>query len=322
MFYWLHPGYLNVPRSQQNRTPMTLSPHATDVVLMVPVIDVNWLVYAPFDPGRDFRVDPPNVPQSIGDTREVLRILREFTGGKCILTPHSGTYCRTGYYEGEMLDVYCEAVQGGGELAVHLHEEIKGKGTRYTERDHVGAVFEDCRRRLLAAGIKPVAYRGGHYAYTPFMNELLPSADIHIDLSCSPGLNQPTREAIWVQSPCTGYYLPDNPRLAADGQSISPVFEIPIGCDGEGSAYRNILHIEQSEIDNLQRILAVLVARAKRDGRRQIVHCLFHTGSVGRPEWVERFRHFLGHVPENGGIFVTATEAKAAYDAEAKDIAS
>src|SRR5690554_2123770 len=73
-------------------------------ILLVPLIDVNWLVYAPFDPGRDFRVDPPNVGKSIGETREIHRLLLGLTGGKYILTPHAGTYCRTGYYEGEMLD--------------------------------------------------------------------------------------------------------------------------------------------------------------------------------------------------------------------------
>ena len=120
---------------------MTLFPRPD--VLLLPVIDVNWLVYAPFDPGRDFRVDPPKVEQSVGETRTLCRTLRDLTGGKYLLTPHSGTYCRTGYYEGEMLDVYREAVADGGELSVHLHEEIKGAGTRYTERDHVGA---DVRR--------------------------------------------------------------------------------------------------------------------------------------------------------------------------------
>ena len=110
-------------------------------ILLVPLIDVNWLVYAPFDPARDYRIDPPNVAKSIGETRSLCRRMRQLTGGKYILTPHSGTYCRTGYYEGEMLEVYAEAVADGGELCVHLHEEIKGEGTRYGEPDHIGAVF-------------------------------------------------------------------------------------------------------------------------------------------------------------------------------------
>ena len=187
---------------------MVAAPSQEDVRLL-PVIDVNWLVYAPFDPNRDFRVDPPKVGQSIGETQRLCRMLRDLTGGKYLLTPHSGTYCRTGYYEGEMLDVYREAAADGGELAIHLHEEIKGAGTRYTDEKHVTEVFLDCKERLERAGITPIAYRGGHYAYTAFMNELLARSDIFIDCSCSPGANHPRREAIWVHAETSGYYLPN-----------------------------------------------------------------------------------------------------------------
>jgi hypothetical protein len=88
------------------------------------------------------------------------------------------------------------------------------------------------------------------------------------------------------------------------------VLEIPIGSDGNGAAYRNILHVEQSDLDNLVRILDTIVARAEREERPQLVHCLFHTGSVGRAEWIERYRRFLDLVPKHRGQFVTTAEAK------------
>jgi hypothetical protein len=291
-------------------------------VYLVPVIDVNWLVYAPFDPARDFRVDPPKVEQSIGETRQLNRVMADLTDGKALLTPHSGTYCRTGYYEGEMLDVYNEAVSGGAEIAVHLHEEIKGQGTRYADFGHMQAMFLDCKRRLEAAGLFPVAYRGGHYAYHPFMSRLLPQNGIFIDCSCCPGLIEPDREAIWAHSAYSADYLPEDPRSAAPSQRQSSVFEIPIGSDGEGARYRNILHVEQSELENLRRIWDTLIARAQKEKRPQIVHALFHTGSVGRPEWLERFRRFLEMVPRRGGEFVNAREAKAIFHAERQGAAA
>ena len=283
-------------------------------VYLVPVIDVNWLVYAPFDPGRGFRVDPPKVAQSVEETRNLCRELKGMTGGKFILTPHAGTYCRSGYYEGEMLDVYREAVSLGAELSVHLHEEIKGAGTRYHEWEHMQAMFRDCKTRLENVGLDPVAYRGGHYAYHPFMNQLLPENGVHIDLSCCPGLDQPTREAIWTSAELSACYLPADPRAPAAGQPRSSVFEIPIGSDGQGAEYRNILHIEQSELSNLLRIWDTLRQRAERQGRPQIVHTLFHTGSVGQADWLDRLRRFLAAVPERAGRFVNAQEAKALYD--------
>lgn len=278
-------------------------------VYLVPVIDVNWLVYAPFDPGRDFRVDPPNVPQSILDTRQLIAEMRELTDGKFILTPHAGTYCRTGYYEGEMLDVYREAVEMGGEVAVHLHEEIKGVGTRYDDWDHMHAMLRDAHDRLLGAGLEPVAYRAGHYAYHPFMNAMLEAFDILVDYSCAPGLDAPEREAVWTHAALDAEFLPENPRRPWGGQTRSRVLEIPMGSDGQGAAYANILHVEMSELDNLERVWDAIVSRAQARGKPQIVHCLFHTASVGKPEWLERYRRFLDMVPRRKGQFVSTVEA-------------
>ncbi|MDQ0316866.1 hypothetical protein [Amorphus orientalis] len=283
-------------------------------VYVVPLIDVNWLVYAPFDPGRNFRVDPPNVPQSVLDTRQLIGEMKSMTDGKFILTPHAGTYCRTGYYEGEMLDVYREAVQMGGELSVHLHEEIKGEGTRYDEPEHMAEVFKDCQRRLEDAGIIPVAYRGGHNAYHPLMNELMEAQEVLVDYSCCPGMNKPDREAIWTHASLSADYIPEKPREPWEGQRRTRILEIPIGSDGEGEAYENILHVEMSELDNLERVWAAIVARAEREERSQIVHCLFHTASVGVPEWLERYRRFLDVVPKRHGQFVTTAEARALHD--------
>ncbi|MEQ8965849.1 MAG: hypothetical protein RID91_08500 [Azospirillaceae bacterium] len=294
----------------------------TSDVLLLPLIDVNWLTFAPFDPKRDFRIDPPKVEQSVGEVRALHRIMNGLTGGLYILTPHSGTYCRTGYYEGAMLEVYRQAVAGGGELAVHLHEEIKGGGVRFGEEDHVRAVFADCARRLRDAGIDPVAYRGGHYAYAPFMNRVLADHGIAIDCSCAPGMNHPDREAVWTEAGTSGYYLPEDPRAAPGTGRASGVFEIPIGADGQGADYANLLHVEQSELDNLQRIWGVIRDRARAEGRPQIVHVLFHSGSMGRKDWVERFKRFMDWVPSNGGTFVSAVEAKRAHDAMTREAAA
>ena len=285
------------------------------VVYMVPLIDVNWLTFAPFDPGRDFRIDPPKVEQSIGETRDLCGILKNLTNGKSVLTPHSGTYCRIAYYEGEMVAVYQESVANGGELAIHLHEEIKGGGVRFGESDHIRTVFLECKKKYEAAGLSANSYRGGHYAYAGFMNELMEENDIYIDFSCCPGLHEPTREAIWDHALFSGYYLPKDPRGRTDGsEAMSNVFEIPIGSDGLGAKYENILHVEQSELENLQRIWGVIARRAETEGRAQIVHSLFHSGSMGRPEYIERYKRFLNFTARNGGVFVTPSEAKEFFD--------
>ena len=284
-------------------------------IYMVPLIDVNWLTFAPFDPGRDFRVDPPKVEQSVGETRALCEILIDLTDGKCVLTPHSGTYCRSGYYEGEIMEVYKNCVAHGGELSIHLHEEIKGEGTRFAEYEHIRKVFLECKKKYENAGLSANSYRGGHYAYAGFMNALLEEHGIYIDLSCLPGLSEQSREAVWRNARFSGYYLPQDPRREIDESvAISNVFEIPIGCDGLGTDYKNILHVEQSELENLQRIWGVIARRAETEGRPQIVYSLFHSGSMGRPEFVERYKRFLNFTTKNGGAFVTPSEAKNIFD--------
>jgi hypothetical protein len=154
------------------------------------------------------------------------------------------------------------------------------------------------------------------------MNFLLPAHGIFIDCSSAPGADFPEREAIWKYGLFSGYYLPENPRLPVTAQRRSPVFEIPIGSDGAGARYANILHIEQSELANLQRVWSVVRGRAEREQRVQMVHLLFHTGSVGKAEWLDRFRRFLAWIPANGGTFATATEAKRIFDVAAREAAA
>ncbi len=283
-------------------------------VWLVPVVDVNWLVFAPFDPGRDFRIDPPKPELSIQETRELGRMMLDMTGGCAVLTPHSGTYCRTAYYEPPLLEVYREWADRGAEIAVHLHEEIKGGGVRFGEEEHVREVFADCHRRLVEGGLTPVAYRGGHNAYATFMNDVLSEHEIGIDLSSLPGLDKPDREAVWTESSLSAYDLPENPRAPEGTGAASGVLEIPIGSDGGGVNYGNFLQIEQSDIDNHKRVWGAIRDRAQAEGRAQIVHMLFHTGSMGRPDWVERLTQFLAYVPKAGGVFVGAEAAAEVFE--------
>lgn len=283
-------------------------------VYLVPVVDVNWLVFAPFDPGRDFRIDPPDPDQALVDLRTLMPIMRDLTDGKYVLTPHSGTYCRAAFYEGALADLYREACAGGADVAIHLHEEIKGAGVRFGERAHVTEVMEQCRLLLERSGISPVAYRGGHYAYAPFMNALLEQAGLLVDYSCCPGLDRPDRESVWTEAPTTAAMLPLAPRAPWRGQPVSNVLEIPIGSDGLGSAYGNILHVEQSDLENLLRIWNVIVNRAEESGTPQIVHCLFHTASVQDAAWLDRYRRFLEEVSARKGQFVTSVEARGLHE--------
>ena len=62
---------------------------ATAEVWLVPVVDVNWLVFAPFDPGRQHRIDPPKVEQSIVTTGWLDLTEQKLRGAPgCVITEH------------------------------------------------------------------------------------------------------------------------------------------------------------------------------------------------------------------------------------------
>ena len=134
-----------------------------------------------------------------------------------------------------------------------------------------------------------------------------------VSIDCGP-IPEDSLLAVGAEAALSAGYLPENPRAPWAGQRRTKVLEIPIGSDGLGSRYQNILHIEQSDLDNLTRIWDALVARAEAEGRPQIVHALFHTGSTGKPEWVDRFHRFLDLVPRRRGQFITTSEARLLHD--------
>jgi hypothetical protein len=277
-------------------------------VYLVPVIDVNWIAFAPLDPAKGYRVEPPPIEQSAQETDALCRLLVDLVGGKYVLTPHSGTYNRIAFYQDAFLDIYRRAIADGAEVALHLHEEFSGGKTRYGEVEHVRTVFQACRRALIGAGIQPTSYRGGQYAFPPYMASLLQENNIFIDLSCAPGVNQPSRFADWPADKLNAWYLANDEQSAR-----AKVFEIPMGADGAGNQPANFLFIERVDLDDLKRIWRTIASRTASEGRPQFVHVLFHTSSIALSDQIEKYKRFMAHTAANGGQFVTPTEALAQF---------
>ena len=290
------------------RPRMATVPNAK--VYMVPLIDVNWVAFGPLDPARGYIVEPPPVDQSARETERLCELMVSLVGGRFVLSPHSGTYNRIAFYEGDFVEIYQSAIAKGAEVSIHLHEEIKGGRTQYDDVEHMRKVFLDCKHALERAGIKPNSYRGGLYAYPSYFTSILEENGICIDFSCAPGVNEPSRHAVWPASALTGYYLPrESHGLSSDDQPLSNVFEIPIGADGSGAASQNFLFVERSDIQNLQRIWDAIVKRAELGDRPQIVHSLFHTSSIVFPEQVEKYQRFLDYARTHDGVVVKPSTA-------------
>ena len=286
----------------------------TEPVYLVPLVDVNWFEFAPMDANRGFIAEPPPVAKCADEVAACVDEFRALSDGKVVYAVHSGTYCRRAFYEEPFLSEYRRAIAAGGEVCLHTHEEIAGKGTRNSESDHVLQVIRDRKADLDHAGITATSYRGGHFAYMDYLTPFLEAERIWIDFSAAPGFNKPAWDAVWTDAPFSAFYLnrENHLRPAANGEA-STVLEIPLGADGSGTDPVNYLYTDESTLDDLKRVWDLIRQRATR--QPQFVHSLFHSSSMSRPEVLEKFRRFMDHVAKNGGRFVNPTEAKSAFDA-------
>lgn len=240
--------------------------------------------------------------------------MHEATGGKFVYALHTGTYCRSGFYDEPFMSVWKAAASRGAEFVVHPHEEIAGKGPLYNDAVHMRQITVDAIARLRAAGIKPVGYRGGHYGYAAFMTRLLAELDLPLDFSAAPGFDRPDWEAAWKNAPFSAYYpAQDDPaRAVASGH----VLEVPLGSDGRGSGNENLLYLdyESADLASLAAIWDAVADRARESGQPQFIHTLYHTISMSSESMRDRFRRFVDHACTHGGVMVRPSELREKFD--------
>ena len=199
-------------------------------------------------------------------------------------------------------------------MAVHTHEEIAGVGVRHDEA-HLTQVISQAAEMLRATGIEPCGYRGGHFAYLDFLTPFLEKIGLLMDFSSAPGFNQKRWDAVWVAAPMSAHYLcPVNHTAACCAMAPSKVLEIPLGTDGQGNANINYLYTEESTIEDLKRVWDSIVRRAEESCRPQIIHSLYHSSSMGIPEFKERFRQFVEYALGHGGVAVSPSEARSIFE--------
>ena len=151
---------------------------------------------------------------------------------------------------------------------MHLHEEIKGAGTRYAEWDHVGGHVP--RLQAPAGGGR---YRAGRLSRRPLRLSSVHEPDARRTnehprrLLLLPRARRAGPEAIWTDAePIPATTFPRIRASPAAGQKRSARPRDTDRVRRPGSRYRNILHVEQSELDNLLRVWDAIVARAERQG--------------------------------------------------------
>lgn len=281
---------------------------STDLIYFVPLIDVTWASFAPLDESRGFPTGPLSMELCLEEAVRSAEFMQQATDGRFVYALHTGTYCRTGFYDEPFMAVWRRAAGKGAEFVVHPHEEIAGKGTRYGDISHMRQVTSDAIGRLRAAAIEPVGYRGGHYGYAPFMTGLLAELGLPMDFSAAPGFDRPDWEAAWKDAPFSAYYpaLDDPSRAVKTG----PVLEVPLGADGKGSGNENLLYLDfdGADIASLAAIWDAVADRARKSGRPQFIHTLYHTISMSSDGMRDRFRRFVDYACGHGGTMVRPSE--------------
>ncbi len=221
--------------------------------------------------------EPPPVALCAEELSRVVAWMRGFLEGQYVLAVHTGTYCRDEFYAEPFLGSYRQAVAGG---------------------------------------VRATTYKGGHFSFPAYMTGILEGAGLLAALSCAPGYQESACDAEWVGAPLGGGYLAlENPALDEGQGTRSGVFEIPLGNSGEGPDDANTLYNEKVETDRLIAVYDAIADRARRLGRPQFVHYLFHNTSITEPFYLERFQRVIDHARGHGGVVATPSAAKAAFDA-------
>jgi len=278
----------------------------TAAVYLVPYLDGDWLGYGPLDPGMDYGLLPPNEQEILANFETALGFWREHTGGKVVFGAHSGTYCRELFYGAPMIERYRALIAGGGEIAVHPHEERVRSGHFIDDLDHMRFIISWKRAQLQDAGIRPTALRIPYNGFVAGLTRIAEDNGLLVDLSGAPGFHRELWKADWRGAPASAWFLDyEEPANGAPPPGRrSRVLEVPLGGDGEG----NYLYNEATPLDDLVRVWDAIAARAAREGP-QMVYLLSHLHAMGDPELKERLARFLGHAAAHGGSFLTPSEA-------------
>jgi hypothetical protein len=286
------------------------------LVYLVPSLDVCWANFAPMRPHRNFIADPPPVAQCADELGRVVAELGPFLEGQYVLAVHTGTYNRDAFYQEPFLAHYRSAVAQGAGIAIHPHEEIRAKGTGHITEPYMRQMIRARKDQLLAGGVTPTAYKGGHFAYPAWLTRILDEEGLHVDFSAAPGYSEPRCDANWIGvAPGGGYLSFEDPTWPEGQGTRSRVLEMPLGNDGGGAVEEvNTLYNEKTDLANLLRVWDAIVAQARAAGRPFFVHYLFHNTSIAEPRWMDQFRHVIDHARANHGVIASPATAKAAYD--------
>jgi hypothetical protein len=276
--------------------------------------------------------DPENTPPDDDAVMEKYRIMKQIVDervdGKGTICVQTSPMYRDRFFESHFLTFWRTWVRDGGDLTLHPEEDLYStpetrfpNGSYYGDAAHMDAVIRPKAELMKAEGLSFAAYKGGYHGLTMDIVRILETVGIPIDMTCAPGIDWLEKLAAWGDAPTSAYYMSSETcgEAAAPGTS-SPVFEIPFGWDGESSdtsrrlLNRHYLVNEFSNYQDLCRVWDRIVERAETLGEPQIVSFLCHTYAMQDDKLRRQLSDILSHMVREGGIPVTATQAKNIYD--------
>jgi hypothetical protein len=249
-------------------------------------------------------------------------LLKRSVGGKSIICVHTSPLYRERFFRPPFIHFWETWVRGGGELMLHPEEDlyplpgsVKNE-TYYKNPPYMEGVIKEKVDFMKKRELPFAGFRGAFFGLTGEIVGILIKVGIEIDLSCAPGIVRPGKAADWSEAPASGYYLSQQfYRRARPGRVKRGIFEIPLGWDGQGTnVTENYLFHERSTYKKMSRVWNAIVKRGKQVGAHQFVGFLCHTHSMGNTRLRNQCEDILNYMREEGGIPVTASEAKRLYD--------
>lgn len=285
-------------------------------VYLVVFMDGNWPGYHSLPrPHEEASIPLVNVDEFYENANHAIEVMRDAIDGRFVLGVYTGVYCRELFYREPFIECWKRLVDQGGEIALHPHEEVVGLGSLVDYQAHMWTVLSTKYEQLIAAGIKPTAYRGGYFALSAKLMPIFDELNIKVDLSCLPGIEVDNWCAHWQDAPTSAYFLcPHDPSHVDCGHSSSQVLEIPLGWNGRENKFpENYLVNELNSFERLKTTWESILNRATRTEKPQFVQLLCHLDAIRNDDLRARCVRFLEFAESHGGQILTPSNAREIY---------
>ncbi|MGB9587636.1 MAG: hypothetical protein ACPL7O_05595 [Armatimonadota bacterium] len=213
-------------------------------------VECGFSGYKPFLGGCQY-----DHSKTLREIATAIDLVSGVAGGKAAFLVHTSPYVRRElddvFYTGdEYVHLWRRAIQAGGEIGLHLHEdETDGSCYYYYYGRHMEKSIEEHTTLLSNLGIQPTCQIIGYYGMNEWITPIVERLGILVSLN-NVGEYVPWSHSDWTKAPRKAYFHSYDDAYASGD---SKVLEVPLGTT-ELMRYEDGLVINPNSLWHLKRV--------------------------------------------------------------------